>query len=257
MWFVRRGLTANSIDALLSSLPIAQHLHRAILRTGTSIIEKKQIKHLSTFRFCLVKDGPDVALFTHPAALTKLALWLGEAFANEDIHRTGKLGMGGRGTPLVVAGLNEQRGVYVIVGMGGGGSGAGWGDREALKKRKEAREAKMADKAAAKRVKEQIREQKAEAKRQAKIDAEEDEDDELETESESESDSESEDEDDGDDEEGDKGFARNRFGVAFQEVSEETRAKVRVDSFEHSVVEVKKDSLSVFLEGLSMKSVIG
>ncbi len=49
----------------------------------------------------------------------------------------------------------------------------------------------------------------------------------------------------------------NKFGAAFQEVVEETSARVRIDSFEHSVVEVKKEDFSGFLETLSLKSVLG
>ncbi|RMD44412.1 hypothetical protein DV735_g762, partial [Chaetothyriales sp. CBS 134920] len=44
--------------------------------------------------------------------------------------------------------------------------------------------------------------------------------------------------------------------VAFQEVVEETNARVKIDSFDHSVVEVKKEDLGGFLEGLSLKSVV-
>src|ERR1700758_1377785 len=112
-------------------------LHRAILRTGTSLISKRQIRHLRAFRMCVVKDGPDVTLFTNPAALTKLALWIGEAISEQERESKGKLGNGGRGTPLVVAGLNENRGVYVVVGTGGGGGGPGFGDRNAAKAKKE------------------------------------------------------------------------------------------------------------------------
>ena len=54
-----------------------------------------------------------------------------------------------------------------------------------------------------------------------------------------------------------KGFGRNKFGNAFQEVVEETNARVRIDSFEHCVVEVKKEDLAGFLESLSMKAVVG
>jgi cell division control protein 45 len=54
-----------------------------------------------------------------------------------------------------------------------------------------------------------------------------------------------------------RGFGRNKFGNAFQEVVEETNARVRIDSFEHCVVEVKKEDLSGFLESLSMKAVVG
>ena len=207
---------------------------------------------------CVVKEGPDVTLFTHPSALTKLALWIGEAIAEQERESKGKLGHGGRGTPLVVAGLNEARGVYVVVGTGGGGGGGmGFGDREAVKARKEKREAKAKAKEEARKNKEKIREEKRAARRAAREEDGEEEEEEEETESEaSESDSD-EDEEDDDEEEKTKGFGRNKFGNAFQEVVEETNARVRIDSFEHCVVEVKKEDLAGFLESLSMKAVVG
>jgi cell division control protein 45 len=208
---------------------------------------------------CVVKEGPDVTLFTHPAALTKLALWIGEAIAEQERESKGKLGHGGRGTPLVVAGLNEARGVYVVVGTGGGGGGGmGFGDREAVKARKEKREAKAKAKEEARKNKEKIREEKRAARRSAREENGEEEEEEEETESEaSESDSDEDDEDDEEEEEKTKGFGRNKFGNAFQEVVEETNARVRIDSFEHCVVEVKKEDLAGFLESLSMKAVVG
>ena len=205
---------------------------------------------------CVVKDGPDVTLFTHPSALTKLALWIGEAIAEQERENKGKIGHGGRGTPLVVAGLIENRGVYVVVGTGGGGGGGmGFGDRHAAKEKKEEREAKAKARELKKQNKEKIREQKREARRLALGD---DADEENETESE---DSESSSDEDSDDEENEasqaRGFGRNKFGNAFQEVVEETNARVRIDSFEHCVVEVKKEDLAGFLESLSMKAVVG
>jgi cell division control protein 45 len=240
---------------LKSALPTAQHLHRAILRTGTSLIEKKQIRHLRAFRMCVVKDGPDVTLFTHPSALTKLALWIGEAIAEQERESKGKIGHGGRGTPLVVAGLNENRGVYVVVGTGGGGGGAmGFGDRHAAKEKKEQRDAKAKARELKKQNKETIREQKREARRLALGD---DADEEDETESEDSESSSDEDSDEEDEKSQVRGFGRNKFGNAFQEVVEETNARVRIDSFEHCVVEVKKEDLAGFLESLSMKAVVG
>jgi cell division control protein 45 len=202
---------------------------------------------------CVVKDGPDVSLFTHPAALTKLALWIGEAISEQERETKGKLGHGGRGTPLVVAGLNENRGVYVIVGTGGGGGGRGIGNRNAAKEKKEKQEAKAKAKELRRLNKEKIKEQKREARRQAA--GEDEDDDEDDTESEA-SDSSDEDDDEEEEERG-KGFGRNKFGNAFQEVIEETSARVRIDSFEHCVVEVKKEDLAGFLESLSMKAVVG
>ncbi|PQE20202.1 hypothetical protein CJF30_00001501 [Rutstroemia sp. NJR-2017a BBW] len=251
----------EKIEELKAALPTAQHLHRAILRTGTSLIEKRQIKHLRAFRMCVVKDGPDVTLFTHPAALTKLALWIGEAIAEQEKEAKGKLAHGGRGTPLVVAGLNENRGVYVVVGTGGGGGGIqgfGFGDKGAAKERKRKREEKEKLREERRRNKEKIREEKREARRRARGDDEDDEDEDEETESEgSDSESEEEEEDDDEEEKNSKGFGRNKFGNAFQEVVEETNARVRIDSFEHCVVEVKKEDLGGFLESLSLKAVVG
>lgn len=53
------------------------------------------------------------------------------------------------------------------------------------------------------------------------------------------------------------GGKSNRFGLAFQEVVEETDARVKIDSFDHSIVEVKKEDLGAFLEVLSLKAVVG
>lgn len=189
----------------------------------------------------VVKEGPDVALFTHPSALTKLALWVGEAIAEQERD---KVRPGGKTTPLVMAGLNEARGVYVIVGTGGGGGVIDFAKRAQRKMRLEV-------KAKAREEKKAMRE----LKRKERLDREEDDGGEHEEESEEEEDDD-DDFSDGDDM-GDEGNGRNRFGNAFQEVADETNARVRIDSFEHCVVEVKKEDLQGFLEALSMKAVVG
>lgn len=121
----------GNVANLLESRPLTISLHRAILRTGTSLISKRQIRHLRAFRMAVVKEGPDVALFTHPGALTKLALWLAEAISEQE---KGSERHGKGPTPLVLAGLNEARGVYTVVGTGGGG---GVVDLEERKQRKQ------------------------------------------------------------------------------------------------------------------------
>ncbi|KAH9887160.1 CDC45-like protein [Xylariomycetidae sp. FL2044] len=252
----------DNIDALTSSLPIAQYLHRAIFRTGTSLIGKKQIRHIRAFRLCIVKDGPDVALFNHPSALTKLALWVGEALAEQEKDATGKLAHGGRGTPLVVASLNEKRGVYVVVGTGGGGGpDVAFLDREIAKEKQTAKEAKAKEREQRRKNKEKIRQEKRAAKKASAGDGDNDEDDaedEDETESEASEASDSDDsETDEVEERKDRGYGLNKFGNAFQDVVSETNARVRIDSFEHCVVEVRKADLSGFLESLSDKVVVG
>lgn len=246
-WTAYDSLTAPTL--LTQHVPIAQHLHRAILRTGTALIAKHQIRHLRAFRMAVVKEGPDAPLFTHAGALVKLALWIAEAVAEME----GKKGRSGNGgNELVLAGLDEPRGVYVVVGLGGGGTTVQGKEKE--KRRTERRKRKEEKKEA--RRKEKAAERKRTFERRLAngedVDGEDEED--VETEEES---SESESEEEDDEEEGRKGAGRNRFGIAFQEVIEETGARVKVDSFEHCVVEVRKEDLSGFLEQLSMKAIVG
>lgn len=192
----------------------------------------------------VVKEGPDVQLFTHPAALTKLALWVGEAIAEQERDHRGNTGKAGRSTPLVLASLNEARGVFVVVGTGGGG---GVIDFEARARRR----ASLEEKAKAKAVKLAEKERKRQER-------EEREDNDGEEESEEEEEEDDDDESDEDDDHGNagNGYGKNRFGNAFDEVAQETNARVRIDSFEHCVVEVKKEDLGSFLESLSLKAVV-
>lgn len=204
---------------------------------------------------CVIKDGPDVPLFTHPAALTKLALWIGEALAEQEKDTTGKLAHGGRGTPLVVASLNEKRGIYVVVGTGGGGGpDTTFLNKELAKEKKVAKDAKAKEREQRRKNKEKVREDKRAARQAAGEDDAGEDDDETESEGSDASDSDSDDEQEDSKE---RGYGLNKFGSAFQDVVNETNARVRIDSFEHCVVEVRKEDLSGFLESLSMKAVVG
>lgn len=231
----------SSISHLQRALPIAQHLHRAIVRTGTSIICKRQIRHLRAFRMAIVKEGPDVQLFTHPGALTKLALWVGEAIAEQEREA----GEGGKSTPLILASLNEGRGVYIVVGTGGGGGVVDWEGRkqreEKRRKKAKAKEEKVAERQRRKAARMEREESEGESDEEEESEEDEDENEDI----------------DDDDYMHDRGVAKNRFGNAFQDVVDETNARVRIDSFEHCVVEVKKEDLSGFLESLSLKTVVG
>ncbi len=199
----------------------------------------------------IVKEGPDVQLFTHPAALTKLALWVGEAIAEQEREKRGSSGK--KGTPLVLAGLNEARGVYVVVGTGGGGGLLDIAERQERKAKREAKQKNREAKKAEREKKRREREERQNSDGDENDDVEEKDDDTEDAEDNSSDDSDS----DNDGVTEAKGHGRNRFGNAFQEVVDETNARVRIDSFEHCVVEVKKDDLSGFLESLSMKVVVG
>ena len=204
------------------ALPIAMNLHTAILRTGTALIEKRQIRLLRAFRLAVVKEGPDLPIFTNPNALSKLALWISEAILEQEREASKR-----KHLPLVVASLNERRGVYVVVGTA---LGAEVANSLKFQKKKE-RKARKAEK-----------EEKRRRREEEGLDDEEEEQGE-----------DDDSDDDSDDEEGEqeKRGGRNRFGIAFQHVANSTQARIRIDSFEATVVEVKKEDLAGFLEGLS------
>ena len=93
-------------------------LHRAIIRQGTSIIDKQDIKSMRGHRVVVLTQGPDLALFAHPGVLSRLALWLVDALRD----RTPGTVMGGsrskrKSLPFVVACLDERAGTYVVVGV--------------------------------------------------------------------------------------------------------------------------------------------
>ena len=182
----------------------------------------------------VVKEGPDVHLFTHPSALTKLAVWVGEAVYEQEKEENRK-----RHLPIVLAALNERRGVYVVVGMASAAR---------VKRKKLVDKAKEGGMKQKGKLKEEKRKTRANGS-QEDGDEEEEEEEEEEVEESS---------DDSDDEMIiERGYWRNRFGMAFQEVADSTHARVRIDSFEACVVEVKRDDLPGFLESLSFKAVVG
>lgn len=254
--------SSQGLSVLLNHVPTAQHLHRAILRTGSALISKKQIRHLRAFRMGVVKEGPDVSLFCHPGALTKLAGWVSEAVGVLEAEK----GRRERGA-LVLGCLDEGRGVYVVVGLGGGGEAqrhrtkAQLKEREEKKKRKEAEKAaKAAERTRNREERRRLRKERDAANGLLDSDDEGEESDATESASSEDSMLSSDSDSDGDDDSTGrkaKGRGLNRFGQAFQEVVEETGSRVRIDSFEHCVVEVKKEDLSGFLEALSLKSVVG
>ncbi|EXJ87873.1 cell division control protein 45 [Capronia coronata CBS 617.96] len=246
------ALAPNHPTHLLTSIPAAQHLLRSILRTGSSLLVKHQIRHLRAFRMGVVKEGPDLALFANsPGALVKLALWVGEAVAVNEREKKGPESA----TPLVLAALDEARGTYVVVGTGGGiGSGE---DLEARKEKAERKAKKEAEREQKRKIREDKKAARA-AQRELNGDDSDFEDDDTESESEGDSDSSSDEEDEAEMAKKQKrGYGHNRFGIAFQEVVEETNARVKIDSFDHCIVEVKKEDLGGFLEGLSLKAVVG
>lgn len=85
-WWMRNFYTAydalsgSSPDSILRGLKLCMKTQKAIVRQGTTIIDKRMAKLLNNFRFVNIRNGPDLTIFQHPLALTKLALFLTDAY---------------------------------------------------------------------------------------------------------------------------------------------------------------------------------
>lgn len=115
------GITVFSIVPLRDALSLAMSLHRAIIRQGTSIIDKQDIRTMRSHRVVVLSQGPDLALFAHPGVLARLGLWLVDALRDRlpGTKIGGLKGRGKKSLPFVVACLNERTQTYVVVGIMG------------------------------------------------------------------------------------------------------------------------------------------
>ena len=106
-----------SVARLRDAIGLAKSVHQAIIRTGSSIINKNDIHMVHGHRIVRLKQGPDLALFTQPGVLFRLGLWLTEALrdhvAGLNISRRGKK----KSLPLVLACLDERDRTYLVIGL--------------------------------------------------------------------------------------------------------------------------------------------
>jgi len=109
----------SSITLLRKSLPLARTLHQAIIRQGSALLDKATIRPLRTFRLAVMKEGPDLRLFSHPSTLSRLALWLVDATRDKWAEKDAKAGKTVKSLPFVVTCLNEDKGTYLVVGVTG------------------------------------------------------------------------------------------------------------------------------------------
>ncbi|KAI9569534.1 CDC45 family [Boletus coccyginus] len=120
-WWVRNFWAAydalTDIVPLRDALALSMSLHRAIIRQGTSIIDKQDIRTMRSHRVVVLSQGPDLALFAHPGVLSRLALWLIDALRDK-LPGT-KLARGKKSLPFVLGCLNERTETYIVVGVMG------------------------------------------------------------------------------------------------------------------------------------------
>ena len=92
-------------------------LHRAVTRAGSALIDARSIRTMRGYRVALLTQGPDLALFSSPGILSRLARWLVEAMRDRVSTIPDNNGRRKKSLPVVVASLNEKENTYLIVGL--------------------------------------------------------------------------------------------------------------------------------------------
>jgi cell division control protein 45 len=109
-WDAYDALSSRNVELLHKGLALAVEHHQAIVRQGVSMMERKAIVQVGPFRYCIVPETPDLHFFTHPLALSRLALFLVETRVLSE-HKPHK--------PIVLAALRSTTSTYVTVGVSG------------------------------------------------------------------------------------------------------------------------------------------
>ena len=69
-----------SAEELERGVKLCMKVQRAVVRQSTAVLEKKAVRVIKNFRTVVMRDGPDLPLFQHPLTLSKLALFLTDAY---------------------------------------------------------------------------------------------------------------------------------------------------------------------------------
>lgn len=224
----------DNIDLLMAGVNKAKQIQQTVVVAANQLFEKRLIKNLSSYRLAVIQDGPDLELFSNPLALSRLALWISESCAEASPVPL----------PLIVASYYPPTDTYLVLGMG------------PRRLREENIDKRASDR---RRIKKEKKKKQAQIKREKlkrRSAAHNDEDDGYDlTEEEEEEGNEDEDDDEEESKQEELDFLLfNKFGTQFRAVAQETNARVKLDAFDSSIMEVARSDLSRFLESLTLKS---
>lgn len=106
-WAAYDALSNSNFKLLETGLQLAISLQKAIIRTGTALIDGGLVVSTRRFRYVFLANGPDHPFFLHPLAVTKLGQFIIETLVESKKAKK----------PLVLVSFNEDKNTYLVVGM--------------------------------------------------------------------------------------------------------------------------------------------
>lgn len=110
--------TVRSTTLLRAALPLSMALHRSVTAQGTYILDKQDVKSFRNYRLAIVKEGPRLDVFRHPATLLRLALWLVDS-VRDLIGQGGTDRVWSKSLPFVLASMDQESDSFFVVGVVG------------------------------------------------------------------------------------------------------------------------------------------
>jgi len=110
-WLAFDSLEDKKSSLVFKGINLAKDLQQAIIRTGNSLIDRKEVKVASNFRYVNIENDylADIKLFQFPLALKKLGMFVMENYANQKKSSKSK--------PLVMAVKNSKSGQTLILAV--------------------------------------------------------------------------------------------------------------------------------------------
>ncbi|EGC39154.1 hypothetical protein DICPUDRAFT_27471 [Dictyostelium purpureum] len=108
-WEAYDSISSKNIDLLKIGLKQSIELQKEITRQVAAMIEKRSVILSGPFRYAFITESSELKYFIHPLALTKLGLFMMDAF----------IAMGKARKPFLIGSLNEKKQAYLIVGISG------------------------------------------------------------------------------------------------------------------------------------------
>jgi cell division control protein 45 len=113
-WIAYDALEPKKAETILvKGIEVAKELQQAIIRQGTSIIERKEVKVADYFRYVMLENDylADIKLFQYPLALQKLGQFIMEDYKEHKPSAKEK--------PLVISVKNSKKGTTLVLAVMG------------------------------------------------------------------------------------------------------------------------------------------
>lgn len=103
----------SNIELILKGIELFKEMQMAIVRVGTSIIQKKQVKKGMSILYSIIDNEylKDVELFQQPLALQKLALFVMQVYHDQKPKESKY--------PFVLSVKNQKKNTNMVVGVMG------------------------------------------------------------------------------------------------------------------------------------------